>query len=419
MSKGEFEKAILDFDTCIKLDPKLAVAFLNRGIANYRLSKSELALADYYKSLELFGEAGEGANQFTAFLKENIKLLIEKGIPKPGEVLNSQQIKKRAIEKVIDDAIEKIRQTAQSDNKAVVHYTKLFVADIYVKTTEVKMHYSNAIYMNDPDEGRVLFKCFNDKEIESAYYSGERHSESGIYLGSFLPSNNVESKPQHEDELVMWRTYGKDENGNEATGCSIVIDSSFFKPLPGSAMALDPSNELLNVIYIKNLTGTNELLGDSGPTIQIKLNEIKENIVRLIELKKEKDSDDLLCIEIDKSVYIRLSEITYLFKSADYQYENEVRVVKRVSHNGNLIRAMSQTQPGKPAKRFYIESINNVLPFIRKIYLGPKVENLQEWRLFFDLELKKCSKELAKNPHFVKGFDLSTIEILKSKVVFR
>jgi len=138
-------------------------------------------------------------------------------------------IKQVHIEDRTENTLQKIRKISKSDARNIVHYTKLFVADIYVSSLDSKMHYSNAIYMNDPMEGQVIFEYLNDKKIIEAYVEGEKRYENSVYLGSFLPVEDSVKGKSHEDELVMWRTYGKDENGKEAAGCNLVLRCDFFK----------------------------------------------------------------------------------------------------------------------------------------------------------------------------------------------
>ena len=51
--KGEFDRAIEDFDKAIKLNPEYALAYNNRGVAYSDLDRDEEAIADYNKAIEL------------------------------------------------------------------------------------------------------------------------------------------------------------------------------------------------------------------------------------------------------------------------------------------------------------------------------------------------------------------------------
>jgi hypothetical protein len=69
--------------------------------------------------------------------------------------------------------------------------------------------------------------------------------------------------------------------------------------------------------------------------------------------------------------------------------------------------------PDAPKKRFFIESNNEILPFIKKIHFGPKVVNHQQWSLYFDFEIRQRAKELENMPN--PPFELNPSEILISK----
>lgn len=51
--KGDNDRAIADYDQALKLDPKLAVAYNNRGIARLSKGDSDRAIADYDMALKL------------------------------------------------------------------------------------------------------------------------------------------------------------------------------------------------------------------------------------------------------------------------------------------------------------------------------------------------------------------------------
>jgi hypothetical protein len=84
----------------------------------------------------------------------------------------------------------------------------------------------------------------------------------------------------------------------------------------------------------------------------------------------------------------RLNEITYLFKSAEYQYEHEVRLVIR----GIGFEKTVEKQSTPP--RVYIELVP-INPAIKSITLGPKVERSDEWASAFYYTLE--NQELYPN----------------------
>jgi len=400
-ARGDFEKAIEDYTKAIEFDPNHGTAFGNRGLTYYDKGEYQKAITDFEKAIAI--------NSSFNYLDKNLNLAKEKIAEQKGLDQSQASPEHKDEKRKIDDAIEGIINTilgaSKSQVQRVVHYTKVFVLDIYVKeylnnsqTNLTKMHYSNAIYMNDPMEGKIFFEYLNDKIIEEAYMNGERRTETSVYLGSFLPAEEGGGEISHEDELVMWRTYGKDEHGKEAAGCSVVLDSDFFKMRTSkseeSAVKEDPP-ELLNVIYIRKAKDQKEITNDSASTIAQAIEKLKGELNRLIALGYKYPKTDFQR-DIENTIFKRLSTISYLFKSADYGFEKEVRVITYMPRNSEAIKAKRIEDSNKPPKKFYIESFNDILPFVKKIYLGPNVENYQQWSIYLDYEIRQRAKELEK-----------------------
>ena len=51
--KGQTDRAIADYDTAIKLNPKYAYAYGNRGLIYEKLGQRDKAIADFRKAIEL------------------------------------------------------------------------------------------------------------------------------------------------------------------------------------------------------------------------------------------------------------------------------------------------------------------------------------------------------------------------------
>ena len=52
-TKGQYDRAIRDYDEAIELDRRQAVAFNNRGFANFNLGQHDRAIADYDEAIRL------------------------------------------------------------------------------------------------------------------------------------------------------------------------------------------------------------------------------------------------------------------------------------------------------------------------------------------------------------------------------
>lgn len=408
-----------DINIALELLENDPVKLRNRGDIYYSMGNFKNAILDYEIALSR-------DNKRFKFLENKIKLAKEKldeieSVGKSKAQPNDKE-DKIGIENKIEEIIAEIRKEARSEVNTLVHYTKVFVANIYVTINQAKMNYSNAIYMNDPMEGKIFFEYLNDKKIESAYLNGEKRTETSVYLGSFLPAEENDGDTSHEDELVMWRTYGKDENGMEAAGCCVVLSSDFFKLKitdKENASNKDESEELLNVVYVKKQKAQKKITNDPKGQIENLIKLLKGELNKLIFLRNKYKPKDEFYKEIENAIFKQLSTISYLFKSSDYEFEHEVRVITYMPRNSDAIKYRAISDIKAPPKRFYIESFNDILPFVKKIYLGPKVENYQQWSLYFDYEIRQRAKEienLASPPYVIKP---SEIEIMKSDCKFQ
>ena len=64
--KGQYDRAIQDFDQAIQIDPNFASAFYNRGLAYYRKGLFDRAIQDYDQAIRL------DANYATAFVNRGV-----------------------------------------------------------------------------------------------------------------------------------------------------------------------------------------------------------------------------------------------------------------------------------------------------------------------------------------------------------
>ncbi|WP_211204167.1 hypothetical protein [Methanocaldococcus fervens] len=89
--------------------------------------------------------------------------------------------------------------------------------------------------MNDPEEGRTFLRMItNEKfgfnslkyiyEIEHEFeiQNFREDNEFQVFIGSFVVDD------YEGNNLFLWRTYGKDENKEEAKGVCIGIKKDFF-----------------------------------------------------------------------------------------------------------------------------------------------------------------------------------------------
>jgi len=417
-NKGDYNNAIADYSKAIELKNDYALAYRNRGLLYEENGKTKEAKEDYENAVKY--------NPNDAYAKSLLdKLLATLGKPvelSTDDVDETFYKIRKALDNVsaedcikimqfyedsINPVIEKIRAHAattekvweealgakyeQGARKYVAHYTSLKTADILVmkqagtddntrKAILSPLRYSNAIFMNDPEEGAILISCLgklergDEKEstIVQAFQRALKEEKTNFYIGSFLPMVK-----NHEDELLMWRTYGKDENLNEAAGCCLLFDIGFFDKHDGKNIATrdddkpaTASHPLFKVLYFDRRN--NEFTGGDGKAIATDVKELKDVLLRLLEMK---DGNEELNIAIDKVLYHSLSELRYFFKSSDYSYESELRVIQFATH-ADVVKI---DETGTPPRKMYIESTKSIKPYLRKIVLGPKVQHPDRW----------------------------------------
>ena len=237
---------------------------------------------------------------------------------------------------------------------------------------------NNVNYMNDPSEGKVLNQFLNPDEISQQ----SSLKPSPWFLMSLTTAI---------DQLTMWSQYG-----DQAEGVCLVLDSgdfstvgifseidtlksSFYKEeitseLKENSIILESGlkDYIYHVGYLDNhgdyllKPEYNKCLeGNGGNEINI-INKSLVDLKSRIE-KIDKVNEPALYEKVDEC----LEEIRYLFKSADYSYESELRVLKYMPLEPDNSKIKIDDK-GKYAK-LYIERDNPIQ--ISEVIFGPKFQN--------------------------------------------
>ena len=64
--KGEYDRAIVDYDKAIAINPKFAAAYNNRGNAYYKKGDKEQAIVDFRKTLDIDPSSQHAKNNLQA-----------------------------------------------------------------------------------------------------------------------------------------------------------------------------------------------------------------------------------------------------------------------------------------------------------------------------------------------------------------
>ena len=325
----------------------------------------------------------------------------------------------------------KFKLGLKEDNKKLQfgHYTKGATLQVILKQEENekkeekeekkhifsvsgKTRLYNASYMNDPEEGLVIEKVLkSNKEGKISSYFEKRDilDPSSWFLMSFTSKT---------DDLAMWSQYGDDAQGvclvlkeddfsrftsfndvswrketlllesENKSEVAISELSSDFKSSPNKLENNDSSNSINrdetqlksekkdnvskgNIDYLYRIAyiGKDFKLEKSELFDDDEINKLDESVNHLKQKLKENldESDPFYKNAISKCI----EEIRYLFKSVDYKYENELRILRyaNLDPSNDKIKIDKESGIGK----LYVERENPIQ--IEKVIFGPKFPN--------------------------------------------
>lgn len=361
MGLNNFKEAIKSYDKAIEINPKRPYRYYLRAKAHVSNGNYEFAISDYEKYIELENDAYD---YFTSVAKSKIEEL--------------KKIIKDQYYSIISELVGKIKVLLLFQDACVTHYTGLSVAKALI-LDKSKFRLSEGAFLNDTSEGQEIFKYLPD--IRKNAPKNETAACPFInkpFIGSFVSERKL-------DDLTLWRMYGK-ENKDEARGCALTLDKDkLLESLKESLIAdgktdkpeiKDGEFSFYRIAYRKE--GQEELFIIPGATEEIEnslnnyMNDLRNGVQTFLE-KRTETSDIQNLLEL-------LNTIAYLFKSAEYQYEHELRLVVEGVGFEKIIDSS--------LLRVYIELVP-ICPFIRKITLGPKIERADEWAAAFYYSLDK------------------------------
>ena len=205
---------------------------------------------------------------------------------------------------------------------------------------------------NDPNEGR-FFVDSGPHRFQSDHPELWALLEDRAKLPAYVASFRGVSKLEDVDDLIFWRTYGR-----EGQGCAIVSPVSFF-----DAIDAPP----LQVRYGKDpVQSTLDRLSDVFDTLAA---------VQSLHHHHLLDTSD----PVPDYVSYSLSPIPYLHKSDDYRFESEVRIVVpfvNLARGSLFCHRIHDSTSGLKLRHFANVStlhVRNILRTDSIVILGPAV----------------------------------------------
>ena len=238
----------------------------------------------------------------------------------------------------------------------VTHYTSLAVATSMLRALAygqgATLRLYDSSHCNDPDEGAHLVRELTSN-VEHRWL--EQGSVAGnAYIMSFVSDGNGRDM---SDDLVFWRTYGRD-----GKGCSITVDVR---------------RQLLR-----------QVLYDPAKVQAAKLTllPILDAVTPLAQANED-------CAKtISETIWKRLAGVRYLYKDEAYHHEQEYRVaIPGDSPDIRLggVRFETYEEGGSIVEvRHYCEiadlGLRKLLASNSKMILGPSVDDRYSVRLYFE-----------------------------------
>ena len=218
----------------------------------------------------------------------------------------------------------------------VIHYTSIGTLvsmlqrevknkqDVARDKQNASLRLYDSVHFNDPDEGNYFFR--NLKLPKKHAWLGTK-KESHAYIASFIIPNDERDERDMSDNLVFWRTYGR-----EGEGCSLKLRI--------------PRDRLRKVFY-----GANEV----NATWQ-NLQPVLDVLYPLVSIRK-RSLKEKVRKELAEAIWKSLASLRYLYKSEAYEYERECRFV---------IPELDATDKDKIC--FEYQDQNNSPPYLRHYY---------------------------------------------------
>lgn len=363
LAQGNYEEGIAYCTTAININPQFADPFFSRAVAYEETGNYRKALTDYqmYVSLTV-GKYDYYKLTAIARTQELEKILADKGY---GDIAT------------IVDNIKNLLLFSDGD---ITHYTSLSASKILMLNENSSLRLSEGAFLNDTSEGRELFTYLNfSPPMSKAQDVLAQPFGAKPFIGSFVAANKF-------NDLTLWRMYGKEEK-NEACGCAITIDpQGLIDKIKAKLMPSEKKVPMASVsetfsfykVAYRTQEGNFILPGADAKRVQ-SLNDCMQELstkIKNLQAKKNFTTED------KQNILVLLNEIAYLFKTDEYQHEQELRLVLKG------IGFEKKVDSAGAMPRVYIELVN-IRSLIKKITIGPKVERGDEWAAAFYYSLEK------------------------------
>ena len=276
------------------------------------------------------------------------------------------------------ESLHVLSANTRDTTRRVTHYTGLPAARSMLialsKGQGASLRLYDTAHCNDPDEGNYLVTALSSDRGYGWLSKGNMVGHA--YVTSFV----VDEERDMSDELVFWRTYGKD-----GSGCSFTLNVS--------------SDLLREVRYGPNGVDHTKSL----------LLPVLDAVAPLAQARED------FANVLSKVIWENLEGIRYLYKHEAYKYEKEYRVVIS-DQSPNLDRSLVRFEPQETdgsldRVRHYCElddlALEKAMTSRSRLSVGPSVSDRYSVRLY----LESLKQQALSMGHISHDFEVDVSKV--------
>lgn len=244
----------------------------------------------------------------------------------------------------------------------------------------------HARYMNDPEEGLVFFKKFRKCFINEPEELREMlYDQKYVFLKSFTGL---------VDKLNMWTMYGTDHSTNsDCNGCCVCLAPETFSPRSVYTDRMNPEkwkhfDDDYGLYYVAYFDGDKIIVnGEESQELEEKFYLLKTQLGKIHKVIEHASKEEKPIIT--DSLVRMLEKLVFLVKDASYSQEVESRIILSRDINDRFDIKKTEPNPDAPLcpSKLFVNPPFQV--YVKKLILGPKLEDADYWIPHLQYELSK------------------------------
>lgn len=378
-----------DLSTIIKLKIDSQVKLYIQSPNQYPLNFSELydslneifanetgSARYYFEALEVYNEITKYEEQTTVEKISFELVLLEFYI---NQLMSEIAIRNPSQDIYYYTSMSSLQRLLNDENAAIKYRLPVF----------------NSCHMNDPSEGQELYRTF-PKYVAACSFTDDLFSKPPYDLKTSrqqLETDFVFLKAftKNDDSLPMWVHYA-----DSGKGCCVKVNARFFTNFDNDSSdnektlesnPFDNAYRLYDVLYLHDGKIKNKVSSEAITSFDNMFKQIS-NISGYYDSLSDSSKKHVV-----SAVSIMIGKLKYLFKTSDYIYEEEMRIVLRRSmkdfQRDDIDVQMTSTTIDAPIPKVFIYTGKSIS--IDEIILGPKVSETDTILPFLTMKLLRLN----------------------------